>query len=436
MTNTKHIRPAARKLGRPRTGAIRRTTDGKRWQAIVTLADGSQKRLPRGGFPLGTSEAKAREHALYLQEKADALQPTEEPATPRGAQSAADRWVEAWLADREARGLTSVRENGSHWKHHLAPVLEVRHPRDWTRDDLRAVSTSLDSKVIAGELSPKSACNVWGTVTRMCDDAVSHKSEAIRCRDENPSRDVRGPDRGDTKAREFLYPAEFLKFVECHGVPLEWRRIVTIAVYTFVRLGELQKLRWSDVDLERGTIHVHRANDRRTGGTKATKGRRARRIPIHPALLPLLRAMSEGQPATGLVVQLPSERDMARGFRRYIEAAGIERSSLLQAEATSRRIVFHDLRGTGLTWHAVAGTDPLKIQQWAGHRNFATTQGYLATADAVGRDGFGAPFPSLPATLIGSTFRQDFLASAEILNDFSGADGTRTRGLRRDRPAL
>ena len=156
---------------------------------------------------------------------------------------------------------------------------------------------------------------------------------------------------------------------------------------------------------------------------------------------------------------LPSNRDMARGLRRYLEAAEVERRSLLHAQATSRHIVFHDLRGTGVTWHAVAGTDPLKIQQWAGHTDFQTTQGYLGTADAVGRDGFGVPFPPLPPSLLdpapkeartirgkrrtgdssGGIVQGPGLArlTTGILSRLvGGADGTRTRGLRRDRPAL
>jgi len=62
-------------------------------------------------------------------------------------------------------------------------------------------------------------------------------------------------------------------------------------------------------------------------------------------------------------------------------------------------ITWHDLRATGLTWMAVRGDDPLKIQQRAGHSDFATTQLYVRTAEAV-RDGFGEPFPPLPAALL------------------------------------
>ena len=39
------------------------------------------------------------------------------------------------------------------------------------------------------------------------------------------------------------------------------------------------------------------------------------------------------------------------------------------------------------------------MMQRAGHRNFATTQGYIREAEAV-RDGFGDVFPALPGALL------------------------------------
>ena len=46
------------------------------------------------------------------------------------------------------------------------------------------------------------------------------------------------------------------------------------------------------------------------------------------------------------------------------------------------------------TWQAVRGDGALKIQRRAGHTDFKTTSGYIATAEAV-REGFGEPFPVL-----------------------------------------
>ncbi len=58
-------------MGRPRTGTLVKTRDG-RWQALIRLPDGTRKRMPPGGFPEGTSEAFARDKARVWTEKAQA----------------------------------------------------------------------------------------------------------------------------------------------------------------------------------------------------------------------------------------------------------------------------------------------------------------------------------------------------------------------------
>ncbi len=67
--------------------------------------------------------------------------------------------------------------------------------------------------------------------------------------------------------------------------------------------------------------------------------------------------------------------------------------------ATWIPLTFHDLRGTGVTWMALRGDEPLVIQQRAGHANFATTQRYLREAETLGSDET-EPFSPLPAQLL------------------------------------
>lgn len=312
----------------------------------------------------------------------------------------AGAWFDTWIADREAKGYTSTRDNVSHYREHIEPMLGEIHIRDWTPDDLRGLCRYLDTKVQAGGMAWKTATNVWGTATKMCDDAQSSKLDALRVRSDNPAADVKGPDRGARKALQYLYPSELLMFVGCQRVPLRWRRAVALAVYQYPRLGELRALRWDDLDLPHGTAHVHRAFDRASGDIKATKTKTPRRFSIEPTLLPLLRAMHAEAGGTGLVIDLPSDRDMARGLRRWLKVAGVKRANLYERSATSKPIRFHDLRASGVTWRAVRGDDPLKIQHDAGHTDFKTTQGYIREADAV-RDGFGETFPPLPIALLG-----------------------------------
>ncbi|GMV14716.1 MAG: hypothetical protein AMXMBFR56_29400 [Polyangiaceae bacterium] len=338
-------------------------------------------------------------------------------------------WLALWLAERKRRGYTSTPESGSHYREHIEPAIGPKHVRDWTTDDVRTLSRVLDAKVQAGDLSWKSAANVWGTATKMCQDACSAKLDALRVRDDNPSIGVAAPDRGARVVKQYLYPSEFLRFVACPDVPLVWRRIVALAVYVFPRAGELRVLRWDDVDLEHGTIHIHRARDRNTGEEKPTKTGMARRFSIEPALLPLLRALHEQSGGAGFVAELPSERDMARGLRRWLAKAGVTRAELHASSRTRKAITFHDLRATGLTWLAVRGDDPLKIMQRAGHTDFVTTQGYIREAEAV-REGFGEVFPPLPPSLLGATDRavtdelsQELSQASQVSESIAGRTG-------------
>lgn len=408
-------------------GTVIKLPDG-RWQGFITLADGSRKRLPP--FKPGTSETMARERTAFAAERARNVGLMKPKRTDAPADNTAmGRWLDAWIADRVARKLTATRENRSHYRLHIQPVI-AKHIREWSRDDMRALSRALDAKVQSGDLSWKTAINIWGTATKMCDDAAESKHDTIRCRTDNPAQGVRGPDRGAETDKQFLYPSEFLQFVTCEKVPLRWRRVVAVAVYLYPRDGELRVLACHDVDTEHSTVHVTKSLDKRTRDVKSTKSKRSRRVPIEAALLPLLAAMTAERANAGNVIpELPSERDMSRGLRRWLKKAGVTRHELHHKTPTSRPIRFHDMRATGITWRCVRGDSPVMIQQAAGHERFETTQAYVRIANAIGRS-FGDVFPRLPAELFERTaedqsFSVSFGDSVTVENDYGKKRGGR-----------
>ena len=224
---------------------------------IVVLADGSLKRV--GALPRGMSRADALNEAIELHKVA-----LEEGIRrrKRAAESAATgdmkAWVKEWHQARVKRGLTYAGESLQHYHNHIAPALGGKHVAEWTEDDLRDFVLVLDTNVAEKKLRPKTAKNIWGTATKMVADAVRSKVPALRCRKDNPTANVEGPDSGEKTAKVFLYPSEALRFLACDEVPLNWRRMTALAIYTFLRTGELRALRWEDIDLEHGVIHVHR----------------------------------------------------------------------------------------------------------------------------------------------------------------------------------
>lgn len=68
-------------------------------------------------------------------------------------------------------------------------------------------------------------------------------------------------------------------------------------------------------------------------------------------------------------------------MRRYLKWTGVKRAELFANDLTRKHVTFHDLRGTGITWLAIAGHEPLRIKTWAGHRHFSTTEGYIREAE-------------------------------------------------------
>ncbi|HEY5376277.1 MAG TPA: hypothetical protein VIK01_21500 [Polyangiaceae bacterium] len=90
-------------------------------------------------------------------------------------------------------------------------------------------------------------------------------------RSDNPCVGIAPPDIDDAKELQWLYPDEFLQLLSCERVPLEARRLYALAVYLFVRAGELKALQWTEVDIERGIVPVRVSWHRETGEIKQTK---------------------------------------------------------------------------------------------------------------------------------------------------------------------
>ncbi len=370
------------KGGRPATGSIKWRRNAKtgviHWHAQISLVDGSRPWKPLDPRILETDRPGALAFAKRL---SDAMRARGRVADT--VKETVEDYAKRWCTWREGRKLGCVKDDRAILRRH---VLDVIGPLDVcavTRDDLKRLVSALDAKVRRGETIEdgqrrpfgwKTACNAWMVVRALFRDARGAKDVSICVREDNPADGVAGPDIGAKKAKGYLWPSEFQALVSCARVPLRWRRLFALAVYTYARAGELAALRWDDVDLEHGAMHIHRSEDkRRGGGVKATKSDTARRPAIETALRPLLAAMHSEAGGKGPVVRLPGD-NASRKLRMYLRRAGVTRADLFVTDATRKAITFHDLRATGITWCAVRGDEPLKIMQRAGHENFETTK--------------------------------------------------------------
>jgi integrase len=409
-----------KKIGRPAGGQVKWTrnvrTGQTQWHARFTVKGKRTKFAPLDPSIPEQEEGRARECARAAHEY----------LVNGGAVSAmtgetVEQYAQRWLKEREGR-VNSIRDDRGRLRLHVLPVLGRLEVAKFDRDDVERLRDALDRKIVKGALSWKTAANCWSLATSMADDMVNSKCRDLRVRTDNPTEKVRAPERGNEKAKQYLYPSEFLQFVSYEKIPLRWRRAVALAVYTYTRDGELRVLRWNggDLDLDHGVLSITRAYNRRTKTVKATKTGHTRRFAVEPHLLPLLRVMHEEKLGEGgLVIALPSERAMARNLRRWLWKAGVRRPELHEGSPTRKQLTWHDLRATGATWMAVRGDEPLKIKQRCGHKTFSTTEIYIREAEAV-REGFGEPFPALPETLL-SLGRVSEISLSKIENNNENA---------------
>lgn len=403
------------------TGAVVRYKDERGRERFRIIIEVKGKRKWKR-LPVGTIESEAHTKATEWSARAK----SKKKLPPAIYSPTFEQWVSRWLAWREERGLMSIADDRQRLRDHVFPVFRALEMRSVTRADIRKVVEELDEKVRRGDLRWKTAFHVWTLVRVAFRDARQAKRAELVVRDDDPTEGVAPPDRGPELARTYLYPSEFRKLIECKLVPVHWRRLYALAAYTLARAGELVALRWDAVDLDRGVILLRQARDRRDQRVfKGTKGKRNRRIPIELAIRPLLRTLKAEAEATGSHYVVHVYSKAAENLREHLKLAGVTRTELFAPPAgqaaTWAPITFHDLRGTGVTWMALRGDEPLVIQQRAGHKDFATTQRYLREAECLGQDA-GEPFPPLPADLVCTVVEPSEVVDVEVGSSLPSTD--------------
>ncbi len=90
-------------------------------------------------------------------------------------------------------------------------------------------------------------------------------------------------------------------------------------------------------------------------------------------MLPLLKAMHAETGGVGPVVPMGLQKLWAVELRNALEEAKVKRPELYAMTDASKRVCFHDLRASGLTWMAIRGDSPVHIKLVAGHTAFEMT---------------------------------------------------------------
>ncbi len=148
----------------------------------------------------------------------------------------------------------------------------------------------------------------------------------------------------------------------------EDRALWASALYAGLRRGELQGLRWSDVDFERGVVRVERGWDRVAGpiAPKSQTGRR--RVPLSATLRRHLKEhrLGQGRGGEGLCFG-------ALGERAFDPRAVSVRARAAWERAGLSPISLHECRHTYAAFMIAAGVNAKALQTYMGHSSITVT---------------------------------------------------------------
>ncbi|MEP1125509.1 MAG: tyrosine-type recombinase/integrase [Ilumatobacter sp.] len=210
----------------------------------------------------------------------------------------------------------------------------------------------------------------------------------------NPASSVRVP-KGEHKEMSVWTSEEARRFLDSLEED-RLRGLWTLALHTGMRRGELAGLRWSDVDLDGGTLTI--AQQRTTAGSKtvtmAPKARSQRQLLLADPTVASLCEHLERQ----VIERFDAGVAWVESGYVFVDESGEpllpQRITKMFAAAIARADVptirLHDVRHTMATNALAAGVHPKVVQEQLGHATIAVTMDiYSHVPQAVRREGAG-----------------------------------------------
>ena len=281
----------------------------------------------------------------------------EKPGSKHTLSELIDRYIERVLPTKP-KNARNVRQHLLWWKQELGSYL---------LSDIKPSLIAQKRDELLSGLTYKNTIRSSTTVVRYL-ASLSH-AFAIAVKDwewiqENPITKISKPKISNGRTR-FLNDDEKERLLsacresESKGLYL----IVILALSTGMRRGEIMNLKWSDIDLARGSILL-----------QTTKNGERRFIPLVGIALDLLRSKYANQTLDSLVFPAPYSQSKPIDIRSAWETA------LSKAGISNFR--FHDLRHTAASYLAMNQASLLEIGTLLGHKTVQMTKRYAHLSNA------------------------------------------------------
>ena len=263
----------------------------------------------------------------------------------------------------------------------IKPAIGAKPLSTITREDVQAI---IDSLVDSGA-APSTIKQYRSIINHTFNQASLAKLDGTTIfTGQSPVRGVKVPPIKNSRER-FLNAKEASALIK-NAKKLPNRDLhdcIVLSLNTGLRLGELRRLEWPDVDMTHAMLTVRDEAHRKPGG----------KVPLNDAALAIFKERqkeSKKEAALGLVFPPifgnDNRANLSHAFKALADTTGLNEG--IKPDDRARRIVFHSLRHTFASWLASNGTDIYRIQKLMRHRTITMTMRYAhlipdATRSAV-----------------------------------------------------
>lgn len=278
-------------------------------------------------------------------------------------------YAKQWLDDNRRLGPRSRETHERNLRLHLAPLADVP-----VRSLTPALVRTWYATAMRGSGGNTSIDQSYRLLRAILSTAVR---EGIL-----PKNPCQIPGAGSTRAKRRTVASPKQVAALAQEIPGPYKAAVVLAAWGGLRRGEILALRRADLDLEAGTVSVHRnqvellaSRSRFDAKPKTDAGYRTVALPPH--VIPILREhLRRYAGETRLFVSttggpMPGD-SLSQAFSRARDRLGME------------GFRFHDLRHTGQTLAASTGATLADLMKRLGHSSPAAAMRYLHTVN--GRD--------------------------------------------------
>jgi integrase len=270
-------------------------------------------------------------------------------------------WIKHGRDNELERGSLEQREQ--HLRLHIAPFIGREKLATL---DTRRVHTFLDQLRTAGRsaIMRRKILTSLATALKFAKELglVAQNAASGISINKGDRHTARGPLRA---GQDFPTKAELKLLID--RAPERWRPFFVTAIFTGMWASELRGLRWSDVDLDAGTIHVRQRADKWGGIGSPKSAAGARDIPLTPMVVNTLKQWS---------LVAPGELVFANGNGRAQSHATFSSRvwKPLQQKCGMPHYEFHSLRHAAASlFIETLGWSPKRIQAVMGHSSITMT---------------------------------------------------------------